>query len=491
LSPILVQKFGGTSVADAPALRRVFDIVGEASRRGSSPVVVTSAMSGVTDGLLKANHYAIRHDLASAHAGLEPLIARHRDVATALLKADTAVEFHATLDETKRELLELLRVVRDHPGTRHALEDEIVSQGERLSSRLLALVLRDLGLPSCWVDARACVRTDDQHTRAIPLHPQTDDCTRAQLLPLLEQGQIPVLGGFIGSTLEHATTTLGRGGSDFSAALVGAALRAEEIQIWTDVNGFLTADPRVVPHAATIAQLSYEEAAELAYFGAKVLHPRTIQPAVEAGLPVRICNSRLADAPGTVVDGRREVSPHGIIKAIAHKRGITVVQVSSARMLGAYGFLRALFEIFDKHRTSVDIVATSEVSVSLTVDDTTRLPAIVEELSHLGDVSPEAGYAIVCVVGEGLRSTPGVAAKVFGALQDINIVLVSQGASMTNFTFVVHEDVVHETVTRLHDAFFGSGAVGTKGARVSEKSARARLGSTDPHSAQANPSSVA
>jgi aspartate kinase len=240
--------------------------------------------------------------------------------------------------------------------------------------------------------------------------------------------------------------------------LIGAALRAEEIQIWTDVNGFLTADPRVVPDARTIGRLSYAEAAELAYFGAKVLHPRTIQPAVELGLPVRICNSRQPGAPGTLVDGRREVSPLGI-KAIAHKRGITVVQVSSARMLGAYGFLRALFEVFERHRTPVDIVATSEVSVSLTVDEVGRLPAIVEDLSKLGDVSQEAGYAIVCAVGEGLRSMPGVAARVFGALEDVNIVLVSQGASTTNLTFVVPEDAVTVAVTRLHETFFGRSAV--------------------------------
>jgi aspartate kinase len=454
VKPILVQKFGGTSVADASAIRRAMEIVRQPNERGSLPVVVTSAMSGVTDGLLRAVRRAVAGELDSARRELQPLVARHREATTSLLGASACADFNSVLDETEAGLSELLRVVRDHPGTRTALEDEIVSQGERLSSRLVALALQEAGLDGVWVDARDCVRTDDQHTRATPLREATNACTREIILPLLERGKVPVLGGFIGSTLERATTTLGRGGSDFTAALVGAALHAAEIQIWTDVNGFLTADPRVVPQARTIGRLSYAEAAELAYFGAKVLHPRTILPAVELGLPVRICNSRQPEAAGTVVDGRREISPVGI-KAIAHKRGITIVQISSARMLGAYGFLRALFEVFERHRTPVDIVTTSEVSVSLTVDETSRLPAIVEELSRLGDVSHETGYAIICAVGEGLRSMPGVGARVFGALKDVNIVLVSQGASTTNLTLVVHEDVVNEAVIRLHDTFIG------------------------------------
>lgn len=306
------------------------------------------------------------------------------------------------------------------------------------------------------MDARECIRTDGEHGNASPLRDATESATRAVLMSHIEQGRIPVLGGFIASSPENATTTLGRGGSDFSAALVGAALDAEEIQIWTDVNGFLTADPRVVADASTIAHLSYGEAAELAYFGAKVLHPRTIQPAVEMAIPLRICNSRQPEAAGTLIDAQRAVSPQGV-KAIAHKRGITMVQVTSARMLGAYGFLRALFEVFDRHKTSVDIVATSEVSVSLTVDAPTNLTAIVSELEQLGEVRVEDGYGIICVVGEGLRNTPGVAGRVFGALRDINVVLISHGASTTNLTLAVPNGAVLDAVTALHATFFGEG----------------------------------
>jgi aspartate kinase len=273
------------------------------------------------------------------------------------------------------------------------------------------------------------------------------------LQPLLQAGKMPILGGFIGAAKSGATTTLGRGGSDYTAALVGAALGAREIQIWTDVTGVLTSDPRVVPQARTIARLSYSEAAELAYFGARVLHPKTIQPAVELNIPVRICNSRAPEEPGTMVSSQTEISPK-TVKAIAHKKGITVLQVSSARMLGAYGFLRALFRIFDHHRMVVDVVTTSEVSVSLSIDSTGNLPELLAELEQLGSVEIEDRRAIICVVGEGLRSAPGIAAQVFSAIGDVNISLISQGASKINLTFIVEQDRADEVVARLHAAFF-------------------------------------
>ena len=305
------------------------------------------------------------------------------------------------------------------------------------------------------VDARHCIVTDDEYTGAAPLIPETWEKTQQTLLPLVENDVIPVVGGFVGATKDGNTTTLGRGGSDYTAALLGAALKLTEIQIWTDVTGVLTADPRVVPEAQTVERLSYSEAAELAYFGAKVLHPKTIQPAIEDGIPVRICNSRAPNDGSTLVGPQTETSPL-TIKAIAHKTGVTIVQITSARMLGAYGFLRALFEVFDRHRTVVDVVTTSEVSVSLSLDDDTTLPAVVKELEQLGTVRVEKGRAIICVVGEGLRGTPGIAARVFSTISDINVTLISQGASSVNFTFAIEEARVVEAVKRLHDAFFPS-----------------------------------
>ena len=455
--PIVVLKFGGTSVADPAAIRRVAEIVRAAAAGGSRPVVVTSAMSKVTDGLLDVVRRAVAGHVNGAQEVLDGLLARHRATAAELLAEPARRVFDGILEEASGNVTDLLRVLGRHPGTRLALQDEIVGQGEHLASRLLALAFEAGALPCLWVDARQVILTDDQHTRAAPLQDAIAAAAERLLMPPIGEGWIPVLGGFIGATLQGATTTLGRGGSDFTAALIGAALRAGEIQIWTDVSGFLSADPRVVPEARAIPRLSYAEAAELAYFGAKVLHPRTILPAVALAVPVRICNSREPDAAGTTIDERRVRSVQGI-KAIAYKRGIAVVQVTAARMLGAYGFLRALFEVFDRHRTSVDIVATSEVSVSLTVDDASALPGIMADLGALGEVHAEEGYAIVCAVGEGLRNTAGIAGRVFGALADTNIALISQGASSTNLTFVVSEKDVEDVVKRLHERFFGESA---------------------------------
>jgi aspartate kinase len=329
----------------------------------------------------------------------------------------------------------------------------IVAYGEQLSSFLLALVCRAKGVNAVHKDARRLIVTDDEHGAASPLFDETNDLVRLELNPHLLSGEIPVMGGFIAATRTGETTVLGRGGSDFSAAIVGAALEAREIQIWTDVTGVLTCDPRIVPEARTLAVLSYEEAAELSYFGAKVLHPKTILPAITQKIPVRVCNSREPDAAGTMILADAEETPNRI-KSIAHKKGVTILRVSSARMLGSYGFMSALFQIFERFRTVIDVIATSEVSVSLTLDNTASLEAIVKELERLGEVEIEPAHAVICVVGEGLRGTPGVAAKVFNTISDINVSLVSHGASSVNLTFVVKESDVSETIKRLHQAFF-------------------------------------
>ncbi len=432
----IVMKFGGTSVADAAAFENVARII--AAQRATMPVVVVSAMSGVTDALLAATPYSVG-----------PIFDRHLVAAEELLPGSESERFAVFVKRAEAQVHELLQSDSD----RKAVQDAVVSFGEILSSTLMAAVLNQRGVKAQQVDARRCIITDEVHTCAAPLLRETFARTEDELRPLLDRGVVPVLGGFIGSTLQGITTTLGRGGSDYTAALIGAALSVAEIQIWTDVTGVLTADPRVVPGAQTIDRLSYGEAAELAYFGAKVLHPKTIQPAIENSILVRICNSRLPQARGTLV-GPQSETPSRTIKAIAHKPGVTVVQITSLRMLGAYGFLRALFEVFERHRTVVDVVTTSEVSVSLSLDEAGALPAIVDELQQLGTVGIEKGRAIICVVGEGLRGTPGIAGRVFGTISDINVSLISQGASSINFTFVVEEERVKDAVTRLHEEFF-------------------------------------
>ena len=295
--------------------------------------------------------------------------------------------------------------------------------------------------------------TDDEYGAAQPIWDETEKLVRLELEPLIAAGEVPIMGGFIAANRGGETTTLGRGGSDYSAALVAAALRASELQIWTDVTGVMTCDPRICSDARTIPVLSYEEAAELAYFGAKVLHPKTIKPAVDYKIPVRVCNTFEPDATGTMVLADSPQATNKI-KSIAHKKNITILRITSARMLGSYGFMSALFQVFERFRTVIDVISTSEVSVALTLDNTAELDKIVTELERLGDVEVEPGYAVICVVGEGLRASTGLASTVFSTIRDVNVALISHGASSVNLTFVIKEDFVADVIKRLHKELF-------------------------------------
>ncbi len=447
----IVMKFGGTSVQDTEAFVRVSSII-EAEKE-NSPVVVTSAMAKVTDALIQAFETAKRGNAKEGFQILENHLRRHEKVSQDLLDEDQQKRFEQELSFAKHELKDLLTRVSRRSLPLSMLKDAIVSYGEQLSSRLLTEVLLAKGLNAHHVDARSLIVTDDEFGAANPILEETRELIRLELLPLLDNGKIPVLGGFIAANRSGETTTLGRGGSDYSAALIGAAIEAKEIQIWTDVTGVLTCDPRLCPGARTLRTLSYEEAAELAYFGAKVLHPKTIQPAVDLQIPVRVCNSHQPHEPGTIILPSSQSTPRKV-KSIAYKKGITVLRITSARMLGAFGFMSAIFQIFERYRTVVDVVATSEVSVSLTLDNISSLESIVRELERIGKVEVEHGNAVVCVVGSGLRETAGVAAQIFKAIADFNISLISHGASSVNLTFVVKEDVVADVVRKLHDEFF-------------------------------------
>jgi len=445
-----IMKFGGTSVEDAAAFRNVAAIVKSAI--DSCPVVVVSAIGGFTNALLAGVEKAIAGDAQAATRSLDGEFNRHFQIAAELLGDGSRADIGSTIDDARSKIRQLHEIISAHLATSPSLQDELVAYGERLSSQLLTAVLCENGITANHVDARSCIKTDDNHGSAAP-QSETTEAVQAEILPLLRAGTIPVLGGFIGSTAGGVTTTLGRGGSDYSAAIIGAALGAREIQIWTDVAGVLTADPRVVPQARTIPVLSYQEAAELAYFGAKVLHPKTIQPAIEQNIRVRVCNSRVPAEAGTLIVSESEAAPQ-TVKAIAHKNGITTVQVTSARMLGAYGFLRALFEVFDRHRVAIDVVTTSEVSVSLTLDNATALPQIIPELQELGTVEIEDNRAIISVVGEGLRHTPGVAARIFSTISTVNVAMISFGSSSVNLTFMVDEAKAAEAIRCLHRVCF-------------------------------------
>jgi aspartate kinase len=451
---MIVQKFGGTSVADPTAIRRLIEIVRTArGEKGPGPIVVVSAMSGVTDGLLGAAAAASSAHGDDALAKLRQLRAKHIDAIQALCtggRAQAAAEFvNARFDELD-SVLTGVSILREVSGR---TLDAIAATGELLSSRIIAAAIEEAGLPATWLDARRLIVTDDDHTRAMPLARETNAALRATVLPVIEDGHVPVLGGFIGATREGVTTTLGRGGGDYSGAIVGAAVRADEIQIWTDVDGMMTADPRVVSAPRLVPRLSFGEASELAYFGAKVLHPSTIHPAVEHEIPVRIANSRKPDGTGTLITASREADG-APVAALACKRGITVVDITSDRMLMAYGFLRRVFEVFERFRTSVDVVTTSEVSVSVTVDDRRQLEAVTEALGEFAEVSSEPDMAILCAVGDNLRMEPTTAARVLRVLEDVPLRMVSQAASRRNMTVVLREADLGAAMQRLHAEFF-------------------------------------
>ncbi len=460
----LVMKFGGTSVADAGAIARVADIVTRARSESAGPVVVVvSAMGGLTDRLLAL---AAAAELRTVpHVTVDALWDRHVEALRTLVPAGPAVALERDLAahfSDLRALLESAAILRHaSPG---AL-DAIASTGELASSRIVAAALEAAGLPAAWVDARTAIVTDAQHTAASPLHEPTRGAVAATITPVLADGRIVVLGGFVGATAAGVTTTLGRGGSDYSAAILGSALDAREIQIWTDVDGMLTADPRVVSTARVVPHLSFGEASELAYFGAKVLHPATILPAIAQGIPVRILNSRRPSAPGTLITARPPDDPRPLA-AVASKRHITMVEITSSRMLMTYGFLRRVFEIFERHRTSVDVVTTSEVSVSVTVDDDSGLAGICEALREFADVNVEREMAILSAVGDNLRADPRIAGRVIGALEGFAVRMVSQAASRRNVTIVLRDGDLPGAMCQLHAAFFEGGRSLEVGERV-------------------------
>jgi len=447
---VIVMKFGGTSVKDVEALRRVVQVV---EREPRPRLVVVSALSRVTDALLEAARLAEQGDGAAAREAVAALHRRHEEMAALVRATERRASLLAALDAIFGELEGIVRALAVVEEVSPRSKDAIVAFGELASSRIVAAALEDAGLPTRCLDARAVLVTDSQHGAAVPDRGATDERLRSSVLPLLAEGIVPVVGGFVGATPAGLTTTLGRGGSDFSAALFGAGLRAEEIQIWTDVDGMLTADPRVVEAPRVVPQLSFDEASELAYFGAKVLHPSTILPAVGLGIPVRILNSHRPEAPGTLI-ARVVEGGNGGPAAIACKRGLTRIDIASTRMLMAYGFLRRVFEVFERFRTAVDVVTTSEVSVSVTIDDRRALDGIVTELSAFADVSHEDGMAIVCAVGERLRTDARLAARVLGALEGLPLAMVSQGGSRKNITVVLRDADATAAMERLHRRFF-------------------------------------
>ncbi len=451
---MVVQKFGGTSVADPEAIRRLIEIVRAARTRDTrGPAVVVSAMSRVTDGLLGVAESAGSSQLSEALSRTELIRERHIGTARDLVRGPVLEPLLSEIDAEFNALTDVVKALAVLREVSPRTLDVIAAVGELLSSRIVAAALNCADVPAEWVDARQAIVTNDEHTRATPLNKETNERLRSIVGPILDRGGVAVLGGFVGATLAGHTSTLGRGGSDYSGALVGAGVDASEIQIWTDVDGMLSADPRVIKSAKLVDHLSFAEAAELAYFGAKVLHPSTILPAVERNIPVRILNSWKPSAPGTLITGAGSPTRTGLT-GLASKRDVTVIDITSTRMLAAYGFLRQVFEVFERFKTAVDMVTTSEVSVSVTVDDVRHLDEIEEALSEFAAVSVERNMSLLCAVGDVLQHEPEMAARVVGVFEEVPLRMISQAASRRNITVVLRQGDLPHAMERLHEEFF-------------------------------------
>jgi aspartate kinase len=455
---MIVMKFGGTSVEDRAAIERAAEIV--LGRLEQRPVVVVSALSGMTDSMIAMAKDAASGLLPRAIESLQQIRRRHLEVLSALIGEADDSAVREQIHKLTEGLQDVLRGVTTLGELSARTMDTILATGELLSSEIVNAAFRFRRIDSVRVDSRRCIVTDATHTRAVPLFDHTADRLRREVEPLLRSNRVVVMGGFIAATAEGITTTLGRGGSDFSAAIIGAALHASRIEIWTDVEGMMTTDPRLCPRAQRIDTIGFDEASELAYFGAKVLHPATLIPAIEKNIPVYVINSRKPKSKGTRICCDAPPS-RTVFRAIAAKKGMQTINVKSPRMLMAQGFLRALFEVLERHDCIVDLLSTSEVSVSVAFDFCRDVNALLNDLRSLGEVDAQNGKAIICLVGKRIRGQAGIAAKVFRTVAEggINVHMISQGASEINISFVVDESDVGEAVRRLHRSFFETEAL--------------------------------
>ena len=450
---MIVMKFGGSSVQDSTAIRRVAAIV--ASRVAEQPLVVVSAMGGVTDKLVQVWETAARGESAAALALLEAIRARHVLAAGEMLNPAQVVAFGEELDARLAEAAALVAQIAEQASATPGQQSQMLAYGEVLSSLLVAAAFAALGVRSAHADARKLIVTDARHPVAAPLASATRDRLHEAIPGLLEQGLVPVLGGFIASSEAGETTTLGRGGSDYSAAIIGAALAAARIEIWTDVSGILTTDPRICAQAQRIEEISFHEATELACFGAKVLHPATLLPAVEHDIPVAVLNSHKPTDAGTII---RASAGHGpsAFRAIAVKRSIAVFNVRAPSHVGSLRFLDDLFSLLRWHHLQSELVAISGASASVAVAGNHELVKLTAELEALGEVEFQPEMAIICLVGEDIRGRVGIASEVFGVLAGagINIRMIAQGSSEISVSFVVDDKDAVKAVQQLHRHLF-------------------------------------
>jgi aspartate kinase len=447
---VVVMKFGGTSVEDEAAIRRLITIV-QSRSKNQQPVVVVSALARVTDQLLEAGRDAANGRLGAALAAVRDIYVRHERLADSLVGESAYGALDRQLRSDFRALESLLLEVEAAGKLDLKSQDQLLGFGEVFSSRLVQEALSESAVDAAHVDARTCIITDAKHGQANPVWDVTNENLQQALGPLLQAHCVPVLGGFISSTPDGVATTLGRGGSDFTAAIVGAALNASRVEIWTDVDGVMTTDPKLCPDARVIRKMSFDEAAELAHFGAKVLHPATLAPAMREDIPVYVLNSRQPEGNGTEILAHPDTAPR--VRAITAKRNVAAVEVELPRGMDSE-LLSSVFAAFDQHSCPVDVMATSQHRVSLLVPCASALPQIASELKNLAEVKWENHKALVCLVGENIRRQPEVASRVFGAVSDMDVRVMCQGASDRTISFLVEEGKVEEAVQRLHRLFF-------------------------------------
>jgi len=449
---MIVMKFGGTSVEDSDSILRVIGVVkSEAARR---PIIVVSACAGVTNQLLKIATISADGKKGEVNDLITAIRLRHEKLVDELIHTELPKNYlKGKISVYAHELRNLAQAISVLGEVSNRSHDAIASYGERLSSMIIAQAMEENSLKVALIDAREYMITNETYTKALPLFKIVEEKVKKVLMPPVNDGYIVVTQGFIGASEKGITTTIGRGGSDYSAAIIGALLDSKEIQIWTDVDGVLTADPSIIPEARRIKKMSFNEASELAYFGAKVLHPMTILPAIEKNIPVYVRNSRNPAYRGTMIS-KSENHEECVVKSIAYKERITLLNLVSSRMFMAHDFLEAVFAVFNKYKTIAHTVATSEVSVSVAIDDTTKLEEMKREFEEFSEVTASSGKAIICVVGENLRHSPGIVGKIFSAMNGIRVNMISQGASEINIGFVVDEKDIERTVKALHKEFF-------------------------------------
>lgn len=446
---VVVMKFGGTSVQDEAAIRRLIEIV--KSRRDVQRVIVVSALARVTDQLLEAGKAAANGRLGTALAIVRDIYVRHEHLADSLVSESAYGTLDRQLRGDFRSLEALLLRLETLQQLDAQLQDELLGYGECFSSHLVKEALREGGLNGVHIDARTCIVTDAKYGQASPLWDLTNERLQETLSPLLQAGSVPVLGGFIATSVDGVSTTLGRGGSDFTASIVGGALGASRVEIWTDVDGVMTTDPKLCSDARVIRKMSFNEAAELAHFGAKVLHPATLAPAMRENIPVHVLNSRHPEGEGTEIVAHAHTGKR--VSAITAKRNVGAVDLELTRAIDSET-LGLIFAAFDRHACPVDVMATALTRVSLLVGSTAPLPAITKELHGVASVRWENHKALVCLVGENIRRQPDIASRVFAAVSDMDVRVLCQGASDRTISFLVDETKVQESVQRLHLMFF-------------------------------------